>query len=188
MATAPALPAPDTAPPLPPVQTVVMTWKATAPAAREGFDPHWSHARSALPVSFIAVRDSRSQEGILSSGTAKKSGPTPGMEVIAAAVESLARPVHGGLEGVGAVEADEVAERGAAYAVDDEARAEVPGVFPYLPGGNGLLDRLAPRQGLGPLEGFGVVAVHASGVGAVVLDECVPGVLPNSVRSSSRWL
>ncbi|MEU1185438.1 hypothetical protein ABZ464_49090, partial [Streptomyces sp. NPDC005820] len=55
-ATAPALPAPAAAPPAPPVKTVVRTLKVTAPAARPGFLPHSSHATSALPVSFIAVR------------------------------------------------------------------------------------------------------------------------------------
>ncbi|MER5216878.1 hypothetical protein ABT063_41720, partial [Streptomyces sp. NPDC002838] len=65
-ATAPALPAPATPAPAPPVNTVVTTLKVTAPAARAGFLPHSSHATSALPVSFIAVRESRSQEGILS--------------------------------------------------------------------------------------------------------------------------
>ncbi|RSR95264.1 hypothetical protein EF917_15510, partial [Streptomyces sp. WAC00469] len=56
-AAAPALPAPAAAPPAPPVNTVVSTLKVTAPAARAGFLPHSSQATSALPVSFIAVRE-----------------------------------------------------------------------------------------------------------------------------------
>ena len=78
------------------------------------------------------------------------------------------------VQAVKAVKADQAAEafEGAAHAVDEEALAEVPGVFPHLPGGNGLLHRVAPRQGLGLLEGFGVVSVHARAVGAVVLLQC----------------
>lgn len=42
LAMAPALPAPETAPPAPPVKIVVTTLKVTAPAARAGFLPHSS--------------------------------------------------------------------------------------------------------------------------------------------------
>ncbi len=94
LATAPALPAPETAPPAPPVNTVVRTLKVTAPAALDGFEPHWSQASRALPVSFIAVRDSRSQDGSLSSGAARNSAPAPGTAMIARPVPSLARPVQ----------------------------------------------------------------------------------------------
>src|ERR1700761_6954895 len=94
LATAPALPAPDAAPPAPPVKTVVSTLKVTAPAARAGFLPHSSHATSAFPVSFIAVRESRIQEGSLSSGSAQKRVPRPGNEVRTRPVASCARPFH----------------------------------------------------------------------------------------------
>ncbi|TXS76049.1 DUF4345 domain-containing protein, partial [Streptomyces sp. sk2.1] len=62
----------------PPVKTVVRTLKVTAPAARPGFLPHSSQATRALPVSFIAVRESRSQEGSLSSGRVQNRAPAPG--------------------------------------------------------------------------------------------------------------
>ncbi|RPK53690.1 hypothetical protein EES42_44025 [Streptomyces sp. ADI95-17] len=91
-ATAPALPAPAAAPPAPPVNTVVRTLNVTAPAARPGFLPHSSQATRALPVSFIAVRESRSQEGSLSSGRAQKRVPAPGMEEMTRPVASWARP------------------------------------------------------------------------------------------------
>ena len=78
-AIAPALPAPETAaPPAPPVKTVVSTLKVTAPAALPGFLPHSSQATSALPVSFIAVRESRSQDGNLSSGSGQNRRLRPG--------------------------------------------------------------------------------------------------------------
>ncbi|GAA3304140.1 hypothetical protein GCM10020295_54510 [Streptomyces cinereospinus] len=93
-ATAPALPAPDAAAPAPPVNTVVSTLNVTAPAARAGFFPHWSHATSALPVSFIAVRESRIQDGSFSSGRVQNILPAPGITVSARPVASCASPFH----------------------------------------------------------------------------------------------
>lgn len=67
-ATAPALPAPEAALPAPPVKMAVTALKVTAPAARDGLVFQVSQATRALPVSFMVVRDSRSQVGSLSSG------------------------------------------------------------------------------------------------------------------------
>lgn len=53
-----------------------------------------SQASRALPVSFTAVRESRSQAGSLSSGIAQYAAPTPGIAVITTPVRSLPRPVH----------------------------------------------------------------------------------------------
>ena len=76
------------------MNTVVSTLKVTAPAARAGFFPHSSHATSALPVSFIAVRESRNQEGSLSSGNVQNNVDAPGIEEITRPVASCARPFH----------------------------------------------------------------------------------------------
>jgi hypothetical protein len=92
-AIAPALPVAATAPPVPPVKTVVRTLKVTAPAAREGFLPHSSYAMSALPVSTTAVRESRSQEGSLSAGVSQYAAPS-GVPVISTPVASLPRPTQ----------------------------------------------------------------------------------------------
>ncbi len=68
--------------------------KVTAPAARAGFSPHWSHATSALPVSFIAVRESRSHDGISSSGSVQNSAFAPGTTEMTKPVTNWARPFH----------------------------------------------------------------------------------------------
>lgn len=76
------------------MKIAVTTLKVTAPAARDGFSLHWSHASSALPVSFIAVRESRSQDGRYLPGIAMYAEPTPGMMAMDTPVASFASPVH----------------------------------------------------------------------------------------------
>ncbi|MFJ9758699.1 hypothetical protein, partial [Streptomyces sp. NPDC101149] len=72
------------------MNTVVSTLNVTAPAARAGFFPHSSHATNALPVSFIAVRESRNHDGNLSSGNAQNNTPAPGIEEITRPVANCA--------------------------------------------------------------------------------------------------
>ncbi|WP_308311229.1 MULTISPECIES: hypothetical protein [unclassified Streptomyces] len=115
-----------------------------------------------MPVSFIAVRESRSQEGSFSSGVVQNATASGVLEM-ATPVASLARPVQGllhGLPAVGAHQGAQALDR-APDAVDEDPLEEVPAVFVQVVPGLRLLDRITPGQALGVLQGLGVVAVHA---------------------------
>ncbi|WKN14833.1 hypothetical protein NEH83_11775 [Streptomyces sp. JUS-F4] len=170
-AAAAALPAPETPPPAPPVKIVVRALKVTAPPApRRVLAPLVVGDQRFAGLLHRVARVPGEARQVLLRGQPQHVRCGDGEDHTRGKVPQAGPGLLGRVPALRAEQGAQALDR-APDAVDDEALAEVPDVFVELVPAGRLLDRIAPGQPLGLLQGLGVVPVHVLAVGAVIRRE-----------------